>query len=126
MSSLALQLSLSTNQLKLKGNKVLKMEDLSAQGLQFIMAQPPQHDRLPELSTFTLHECGGELYEMRRAAVARLSSKISKKKQLANEELRAHAAAEEACKARWMKRLCEIYESQTQSGVDSQGSMWRS
>lgn len=110
MSSLALQLSLSTNQLKLKGSKVLKIEDLSPQGLQFIMAHPPQHEKLPELSTFTLHECGGELFEMRRAAVSRLAGKVSKRKQLQNEELRTHAAAEEACKARWMKRLLDVYE----------------
>ena len=73
MSSLALQLSLSKNLLKLKGNKVMKLEDLSPEQLQFVMSRPSQcHRDLPELSTMTLHECEGELYQMRKQVSQRL------------------------------------------------------
>ena len=111
MSSLALQLSLSKNHLKLKGNKVMKLEDLSPEQLQFVMSRPSQcHRDLPELSTLTLHECGGELYQMRKQVSQRLLGKVSKKKQYANEELRTQAQAEEHCKMAWMKRLLQVYE----------------
>lgn len=112
MSSLALQLSLSQSQLKLKGGRVMKVEDLSPEQLAFLICQPAGgHKQLPELSTFTLHECGGELFQMRKQATTRLQGKVSKRKQLVNEELRTQAQAEEACKMTWKKRILEIYES---------------
>ncbi len=112
MSSLALQLSLSQSQLKLKGGRVMKVEDLSPEQLAFLICDPAGcHKQLPELSTFTLHECGGELYQMRKQATMRLQGKISKKKQYMNEDFRTQAQAEEACKMTWKKRVLEIYES---------------
>ena len=111
MSSLALQLSLSQSQLKLKGGRVMKVEDLSPEQLAFVICDPAGcHKQLPELSTFTLHECGGELYQMRKQATQRLQGKVSKKKQYQNEDLRTQAQAEEACKMTWKKRVLEIYE----------------
>ena len=108
-SSLALQLNLSGNQLKLKGSKVLKVEDLSPDQLQFIIAHPSGcHQNLPELSTFTLFETGGELYQMRRAATTRLQNQLGKKK--VNKDLERQTQAEEVCLRSWKKHLLEIYE----------------
>ena len=111
MSSLALQLNLSQNMLKLKDKKVMKIEDLTAEQIQFIISHPTGcHHDLPELATFTLHECGGELYQMRKQATLRLQGKVSKRKHLQDEGVRTQAQAEEACKMAWKKRVLEIYE----------------
>lgn len=111
MSSLALQLSLSQSQLKLKGSKLVKVEDLSPAQLQFILAQPAGCSReLPELSTMCFHETGGELYEMRKACVQRLAGRVNRKRAMQNEELRTHTQAEEACLRKWKSRLLDVYE----------------
>lgn len=120
MNSLALQLNMSQSMLKIKGSRILKIEDLSPEALQFIMAQPGACAKaLPELSTFTLMETGGELYQMRKAAVARLQGKVksSKRKAMENESVRTQTQAEEACLRVWKKRLLEIYEL---FGINSQ------
>ena len=116
MSSLALQLGLSGNTLKLKGSKVMKIEDLSPDQLQFIMADPPglgQH--LGELSTFTLFETGGELYQLRRAATVRLQARVGKKK--VSKDLEKNTQAEVVCLGTWKKRLLDIYELLADMGL---------
>ena len=111
MSSLALQLNLSQSLLKLKDKKVMKIEDLTPEQIQFIISRPTGcHHELPELATFTLHECGGEFYQMRKQATLRLQGKVSKRKHLQDEGVRTQAQAEEACKMAWKKRVLEIYE----------------
>ena len=113
MNSLALQLNMSQSMLKIKGSRILKIEDLSPEALQFIMAQPGQCAKaLPELCTFTLMETGGELYQMRKAAVARLQGKAksSKRKAMESESMRTQTQAEEAWLRVWKKRLLEVYE----------------
>ncbi|CAK8993234.1 unnamed protein product [Durusdinium trenchii] len=109
MSSLALQLGLNMATLKLKTKKQIKVEDLAPEAIIFVLAQPPGcTTKLPQLSTYTLHETGGELFALRQAAAARLKKKGEESKR--SQQCEEMVCAEEAVLRKWKSRLCEIYE----------------
>lgn len=118
MSSLALQLGLNMATLKLKTKKQIKVEDLAPEAIIFVLAQPPGcTTKLPQLSTYTLHETGGELFALRQAAAARLKKKGEESKR--SQQCEEMVCAEEAVLRKWKSRLCEIYEQ-----LGAKGEKW--